>query len=80
MNSLNWGLVYMNTTKEVSGTVSGDINSDGLVDMNDLVLILRILSGGDVSGIELNGDVNEDGILGPAEVFYILRELAGLNG
>ncbi|MBU0969412.1 MAG: carboxypeptidase regulatory-like domain-containing protein [Proteobacteria bacterium] len=55
----------------------GDINNDGLVDLQDFIIILRILVNG--GPLELPGtdwaDVNRNGKIDPGDVIYILRIL-----
>jgi hypothetical protein len=68
----------------VFAVVKGDINGDGL-DLADLMIALKALSGEDVSQLirsdyVLSGaDVNGDGRVGPEEAVYILQAIAELR-
>lgn len=62
----------------------GDLNGDGYVDLTDVILALRVLSGMSVPGVlagypSSGADVNRDGKLGIEEVIYILQELSNLR-
>ncbi|OQX05684.1 MAG: hypothetical protein BWK80_51775 [Desulfobacteraceae bacterium IS3] len=59
--------------------IPGDVNGDGKVDLNDAMLVLRILDGIPVGNINLNADVNGDGRIGVEELGYILQKAAGLR-
>jgi hypothetical protein len=61
----------------VSG--GGDINTDGVVDLVDVILSLQILTHTTPqSNITLTGDVDNDQNIGVAEAIYGLRSVAGL--
>jgi len=77
VNSLNWGLVYMNATKEPGTTVPGDIGGNGFVDLGDLILGLGVLSGQQADRVNPGADVNGNGKIGLAECIYIAREISG---
>lgn len=56
----------------------GDINTDGTVDLKDVVLLQRYLSGGwNVIVNETNADVNKDGSINVKDVVLMQRYLAG---
>ena len=59
----------------------GDVNGDGYVALGDAVLLLRMLSGVDVSAetILTVGDANGDRKIGLAEALFILQGVAGLR-
>jgi len=59
--------------------IPGDVNGDGKVDLNDAMLVLRILDGIPVGNINLNADVNGDGKIGLEELGYILQKVAELR-
>jgi len=59
--------------------IPGDVNGDGKVDLNDAMLVLRILDGIPVGNINLNADVNGDGRIGVEELGYILQKVAELR-
>lgn len=58
--------------------VPGDLDNSGAVDLEDLVLGLKVLTGSPVA-VRLEGDVNGDGLIGMADVLYILQSSAGLR-
>lgn len=53
-------------------TVKGDINCDGVVDMEDAVLVLKVMSGSNDT-VNLCADVNGDKKIGIEELIYILK-------
>ncbi len=56
----------------------GDINDDGLVDLTDAVLALKVVVGMDpMQALYETADVNGDGIIGLAEALYALQHAAG---
>ncbi len=61
--------------------ITGDINADGLVDLADAVLALRVAVGMDDSmqTICQDADANGDGIIGLAEALYVLQHAAGVR-
>jgi len=59
---------------------SGDLNSDSYVDLADVILILRVLSGVPVNEIvSFSADVSGDCRIGIEEAVYILQKIAGLR-
>ena len=75
---------YINGTDPVvdnsSSVALGDINGDGVVDLQDAMLVLQVLSGKTPSvTIRSKADVNQDGKLGAAETIYILQKVSGLR-
>jgi len=60
--------------------MSGDVNGNGAIDLEDAIIVLRILSGVDVTEpIKLEADVNRDGRIGIEELLYILQHVAELR-
>lgn len=58
---------------------TGDVNTDGAIDLKDAIFALQILAGLDKSSaVTLKADVNGDKRIGFEEVFHILRNLAGV--
>ncbi len=57
----------------------GDADTDRNVDLKDLILVLKVLSGDTVSGISADADVNNDQAVGLPEALYILQKVAGLR-
>lgn len=78
VNVMNWGLVYMNQTGACASVMRGDIDCNETVNINDLLIAIKIVAGISAGNINLNADVDNDGVIGIAEFIYILRELAGL--
>jgi len=56
----------------------GDINSDGDIDISDVILCLRIAIGLDPVNLE-TADMNNDGIVDISDVILILRKAIGLD-
>ncbi|MFH1642871.1 MAG: hypothetical protein ABIC04_08300 [Nanoarchaeota archaeon] len=58
--------------------LKGDIDGNGIVDLTDLILALKIMGNIDTNGIpiHLTADVNGDGKIGLEEVIYILQEIS----
>jgi hypothetical protein len=56
------------------------MNGDGKIDLSDVILGLKIVSGVDTEGeiVTVNADVNGDGKIGMAEVIYVLQRVAEL--
>ena len=60
------------------GTLSGDVNTDGTVDLKDVVILQRHLAGGwNVTIHETNADVNKDGKINVRDIVLLSRYLAG---
>jgi len=59
--------------------ITGDVNRSGRVDMQDLMLILQILCGADVSDQIVNEKAAIGNELGIGDVIYILQLIAGLK-
>ncbi len=58
----------------------GDVNDDGVVNVADAVLALRVLAGVATSTVTLAGaDVDGDGRIGAADLIYILQTSAGIR-
>ncbi|MGD9975258.1 MAG: dockerin type I domain-containing protein [Desulfatirhabdiaceae bacterium] len=56
----------------------GDVNNDGNVDLTDLILVLRLLSGDGTVSVDIRADVNGDGKIGNAECIYIMQQVVGI--
>lgn len=60
-----------------TGSLMGDINIDGKIDLVDAILAIQILAGIIPEGlINWGADVNGDGKIGLAEVIYIFQQVA----
>ena len=68
-----------------AGTVKGDINWDGEIDLTDAVIALKVLVGSDVSSMIVldyglsNSDANGDDMIGLSEILYIMQKIAELR-
>lgn len=71
----------MTTKVEVVDYLKGDVNHDGLIDLSDVLLALRIQMGLlQVTDYYLEtGDINEDQIIDLTDVLYILRTQMNLS-
>jgi len=60
--------------------MAGDVNGNGAIDLEDAIIVLRILSGINVTEpIKLEADVNRDGRIGIEELLYILQHVSELR-
>ncbi len=57
---------------------AGDINNNGIVDMTDAILALKVLAGLPQT-VDVRADVDGDGRIGMPEVIYILQYVAELR-
>ena len=63
---------------EISARTPGDSNGDGEIDLKDVVMIRRLVSGGwNVTIDESNADVNNDGFVDLKDVVVLRRYLSG---
>lgn len=53
--------------------IPGDVNGDGIVDLKDAVVALKIMGGMDATNLNIGADVDGDLKIGMAEVIYILQ-------
>ena len=76
LENVSFGTV--NGSVEIIDRTPGDANGDNEIDLKDVVLIRRLLSGGwDVKINESNADVNQDGYVDLKDVVIIRRYLSG---
>lgn len=54
----------------------GDVNNDGGVDLEDIILGLQVLAGKNATGISISGDLNEDQRIGMEEILHGLGKIA----
>jgi hypothetical protein len=73
------GILLIHVWRVRDGDVSGDVDGDGELDLNDLIMVLKILSGHTVNGVNLKADINGDGDIGEAEAVYILQSLVKIR-
>ena len=63
---------------EISDRTPGDASGDGIIDLKDVVMLRRYLTGGwDVTVDVSNADVNADGVLDLKDVVLLRRYLSG---
>jgi len=53
----------------------GDVNGDGAVNLEDVIVALQAMTGQTVDSLILEADVNSDGRIGLAEAIMVLRKL-----
>ena len=53
----------------------GDVNGDGLVNLEDVIVALQAMTGQTVESLMLEADVDSDGRIGIAEVIMVLEKL-----
>jgi hypothetical protein len=75
------GKIFLMSLHQV---LKGDLNNDDKVDLGDMALVLKALTGLDTTGIRpyyptSGADVNNDGKVGFPEALYILQNASGLN-
>ena len=52
----------------------GDLNQDGLVNVQDIILTINIILGAPSGGYELcSGDLNEDGVIDILEIVLLIN-------
>jgi len=56
-----------------------DVNNDGGMDLQDVILLLQVLSGVDQQSFVLDADLNNDGTVGLGEAIYVLQVLGGVR-
>ncbi len=61
------------------GDVPGDVDGDEYIDLNDLIMVLKILSGQAINGVNPKADVNGDGDIGEEEALYIAQSLVKIG-
>jgi glucose/arabinose dehydrogenase len=64
------------TVYRIEGIADGDVNGDRVVDVQDAILALRILSGFPSSDADKDADVNGDGAIGLEEAIFVLQKAA----
>jgi len=57
--------------------IPGDINADGFIDLNDVMMVIAISNGEETNTKAcLAADVNDDGVIGIQEAIFDMRYLA----
>jgi hypothetical protein len=70
------------SAKYTVNPAKGNVNADGVVDLADAILAVKVLAGAEVNSASVHpeiADVNGDGQIGMADVIYILQKAAGLR-
>ncbi len=72
---------YTGLPDDIASDVKGDMDGDGSLTLADLIIVLRICAGENVSPETALSvaDVNDDNRVGPAEAVYILLEISGMR-
>ncbi len=73
---------YTTSTKTVNlmVLVKGDVNGDGIVDLQDAIVVLQVLSASSSLPASITpADVNGDGRIGLADAIFILQKVAGMR-
>lgn len=66
-------------TIKVSVVKAGDVDANEKLDLQDAILVLKVLAGLNNISININADANNDGKIGIEELIYILQVIAGLR-
>jgi hypothetical protein len=83
-NGISDKVEYLNGTdpkaSDFSVIAGGDINGNGVVDLEDAILVFEIMSGRTPAVSIFNtADINQDGKIGMQEAIYILQKIAQLR-
>ncbi len=62
--------------KDFPGTLPGDVNSSGLLDLSDLIISLQVVVGDQPKTTTVRADINDDYKVGMVESVYIINQLA----
>jgi|GEM_PF-6752251 len=62
-----------------SSAIPGDITGDGITDLADAILTMKLVSNMGLEDVSLGGDVNGDGRIGMEEAVYILQKVAAMR-
>ncbi|MCP4107396.1 MAG: hypothetical protein GY749_17935 [Desulfobacteraceae bacterium] len=59
--------------------IGGDIDNNSIVDLNDALLVLKVMAGNKPENINLNADINDNEKIGLEEVVYILQKVSHIE-
>jgi len=62
---------------KIQPVIKGDISGNGVVDLGDVILVLKVVAGMKPPNTHSKADVNGDGIIGLPEAIYTLGKVAG---
>lgn len=68
---------YSGGEEKFTALIYGDLNSDGRVDMKDVITLIRVFSGWDISRVADTGDVDLNGKENMTDLVLIIRYLSG---
>ena len=72
----NWICMdYVQITLTVPGQTSADIDSNGTINKDDAILLLRHVVFPEDYPVSVNGDINQDGIVNKDDAIYLLRHV-----
>ncbi len=58
--------------------IVGDVNGDGIIDLEDVITALQVITGQSMDAARKQADVDGDGVIGLSESIMILRTLSGM--
>ncbi len=58
--------------------LKGDIDGNGVIDLRDTILALKVLAGISQDGVSIHADADGDGKIGMEDVIYTLRAASGI--
>ncbi len=78
---LDWFFGYIGEPEEdFVVELYGDVNFDGILNINDIVLMVGFILGDEPTEEEyLTGDINQDGTLNILDVIQVVSEILGTN-
>jgi hypothetical protein len=59
--------------------LAGDIDSNGIVELKDAVIILQILAGINQKPVNIRADVNNDGKIDLRDAVYVIQKVTGIK-
>jgi hypothetical protein len=68
------------TVTTLHNVAPGDVNGNGIIDLNDAILILKLIAGINPNvAIRSDADINGDGKIGLEEVIFVLQRVSGVR-
>ena len=62
---------------KIQPVIKGDISGNGVVDLGDVILVLKVMTGMKPANTHSKADVNGDGVIGLPEALFTLGKVAG---